>query len=104
MYTDVTTCPPWNIRKSLLQPRVPVPKGNDCGGVLKNKWERNYQLLCQFKKREGHCNVPPNHVEDDVKLGNWLDRQRRSKKKGIINSRRKSQLDKLGIVWSFPGH
>jgi len=64
-----------------------------------DRWERYYQLLCQFYEREGHCNVPTRHEEDGIKLGIWLNNQRELKKKGKLDSRRMSRLNELGIWW-----
>lgn len=42
------------------------------------RWERNFQLLLQFRDREGHLNVPAKLEEWDashnqrVRLGNWV--------------------------------
>jgi len=40
------------------------------------KWESNYELLCKFYEREGHCDVTTRHVENETKLEDWLKRQR----------------------------
>jgi len=35
-------------------------------------------------------------VEDDTRLGSWLVTQRKSKKRGSLNTERVTRLDKLG--------
>mmetsp|Transcript_1050 Transcript_1050/g.1879 ORF Transcript_1050/g.1879 Transcript_1050/m.1879 type:complete len:797 (+) Transcript_1050:104-2494(+) len=41
-------------------------------------WEEAYGRLEKFKKRHGHCNVPPGHeTKDGFPLGDWLILQRR---------------------------
>ena len=43
--------------------------------VLHQKWENYYNFLMKYKDREGHCNVPEKHKEDEENLGNWLTTQ-----------------------------
>jgi superfamily II DNA or RNA helicase len=67
---------------------------------LEAQWEHRFGLfLEQFKKREGHCNVPRLHIEDGANLGNWLGTQRKAKKKGGLLSDRERRLEALGVVW-----
>ena len=40
--------------------------------VISGQWEKMFALLNDFKKREGHCNVPYSHKEDGENLGWWL--------------------------------
>jgi predicted helicase len=60
-------------------------------------WDRWFGLLQKFKKREGHCRVAFTHIEDSVKLGYWVCRQR--KIRGQISSGRQSKLDALSFTW-----
>jgi len=69
--------------------------------VLSEKWEKNYRLLLKFRQREGHSNVPARHIEDGTKLGNWLDRQRREKKKGKLDRSLDKRLEDAGIAWDM---
>jgi hypothetical protein len=39
-------------------------------------WERGYDLLRSFVAREGHARVPANHLENSIKLGQWVRDQR----------------------------
>jgi len=68
-----------------------------------DQWERNFGMFQQYKKREGHCDVPISHEEDGIKLGSWLARQRqvRKGKHGILGADRIERLNKLGTRWSF---
>jgi len=69
-----------------------------------DQWERSIALLQQFKEREGHCNVPQGHEEDDIKLGHWLVRQRQARKGNqsyALSEDRIKRLDEIGIRWSF---
>ena len=54
----------------------------------RQRWGEYYNLMLQFKKREGHLNVPQDHVEDDKNLGFWLNRQREAHKNGILEGDR----------------
>jgi hypothetical protein len=36
-------------------------------------WKETFSLLKQFKKREGHCDVPQSHKEDGANLGKWTN-------------------------------
>mmetsp|Transcript_9217 Transcript_9217/g.13460 ORF Transcript_9217/g.13460 Transcript_9217/m.13460 type:complete len:85 (+) Transcript_9217:211-465(+) len=35
-------------------------------------WDENFELLMQFKTKNGHCNVPFRHVEQGKSLGFWV--------------------------------
>jgi len=63
-------------------------------------WENVFQLLKQYKQREGNCNVLQNHKEDNFNLGYWLNTQRKLKKKGTLEDSRKEELERLGVVWN----
>jgi len=65
------------------------------------KWTEMFQLLVQFSKREGHCNVYRYHEEDGQKLGMWLCRQRLYQKKGGLSADRIRHLGQVGVVWSI---
>jgi hypothetical protein len=69
--------------------------------VRQLQWEEKYLLLKQFKKREGHCNVPALfHTEDGIKLGLWVAHQRRVKKKEKLDPDRQHHLEEIGIEWT----
>ena len=83
-----------------------IAKLNEIGmswDPLAEKWERHFALLEQYCEREGHCDVPRSHEEDEVKLGVWVDIQRqvRKGKQGVLGADRIERLDNLGIRWSF---
>ena len=64
--------------------------------VTPSNWESNLSLLKQFKKREGHCNVPRSHEEDGAPLGRWVATQRHRK---TLNQERMKSLEKVGLLW-----
>ena len=72
--------------------------------VYSEEWENNYHLLFKFQQREGHSHVVNNHIEDGIRLGCWLCKQRQEKKKGKLDIKCEKQLDKIGVVWTFSSH
>jgi hypothetical protein len=69
-------------------------------------WEESYQLLCEYQKTHGNCNVP----QSQKPLGTFVNRQRieyarfmdpQSDKPTAMTSRRKELLDKIGFVWDI---
>mmetsp|Transcript_26444 Transcript_26444/g.29250 ORF Transcript_26444/g.29250 Transcript_26444/m.29250 type:complete len:591 (+) Transcript_26444:437-2209(+) len=69
--------------------------------LLSEHWENYYRLLVRFKQREGHSNVPYNHIEDDMKLGRWFVRQKEQKKKGRLDKSLQKQLEDVGVIWNY---
>ena len=71
------------------------------GGFVWNKhqdtWERGFDALLRFKQREGHCNVPGTHKEENFNLGNWVTQQRVQKE--TMPPERRSRLEGEGFSW-----
>jgi hypothetical protein len=65
-------------------------------------WDKTLALLQQFKKREGHCNVPQSHKEDQANLGIWVNDQRQLKKKEKLDPEREKRLEEIGFEWVLP--
>ncbi len=63
--------------------------------VIQSAWERAYNALCSFVKREGHARVPQSHVEEGINLGHWVSHQR------VI--RRKLSKEYTGALERLPG-
>jgi len=62
-----------------------------------HKWEIGFSNLLKFNKREGHCRVPTNHLENGYRLGDWTQHQRT-----YLNSlsyERAERLNALGFIW-----
>merc|ERR1712194_34451 len=81
--------------------------GDDLGVVwdMQNQqWQNYFTLLVKYKDREGHCNVPYSHKEDGENLGQWLRNQRQAMKKGKLDSGKRKQLKKIGVVWDVLNH
>jgi ribosomal protein L7Ae-like RNA K-turn-binding protein len=64
------------------------------------RWDETCALLKQFKKREGHCNVPQSHTEDEANLGKWVNNQRQLKTKEKLDSDRLKRLEEIGFKWA----
>jgi len=62
-----------------------------------DEWEKFYQLLIDFKSRNGHCNVPHNYKENE-KLSRWVKNQRIAQY-NHLTSERKQKLNQIGFVW-----
>jgi superfamily II DNA or RNA helicase len=73
---------------------------------LSDQWEAGFSALLKFKEREGHCLVSQGHVENDFKLGIWVNKQRstfetqRSFRHDLFENQ-KIRLDEIGFVWDF---
>jgi hypothetical protein len=68
-------------------------------GLPSATWDETYVLLQQFKSREGHCNVPRSHTEDEANLGTWVSHQRRLKTKDKLDPDRQKRLEDVGFGW-----
>jgi hypothetical protein len=64
---------------------------------LSEQWERSFSALQKFKKRVGHCGVLRMHIEDGIKLGKWIGKQRRNKAE--LSPDRIRRLDSIGFIW-----
>jgi hypothetical protein len=69
-------------------------------GLPSATWDETYALLQQFKKREGHCNVPRSHTEDEANLGVWVNNQRQLKTKEKFDPDRQKRLEEIGFKWA----
>jgi hypothetical protein len=63
-------------------------------------WDRAVEYLRNFQEREGHSNVPQNHIEQGFNLGQWVANQRNAHRRGIIKTDRKNTLEEQpGWTW-----
>ena len=58
-------------------------------------WEAGFSKLLQFKKAEGHVNVPQRYNLDGFKLGAWVSNLRNAR--STLSIERKQQLDEIGF-------
>ena len=68
--------------------------------VNDQKWEDMFALLVQYNTREGHCNVPKRHREQNKNLGTWVKNQRAVKINGLLSNEKIKRLDSIGIAWN----
>ena len=70
-------------------------------------WQRKFERLCVFQRENGHCRVPQSYIVDSVKLGQWVQYQRKYYKNReigkegdtSISSERIAQLNSIGFDW-----
>jgi superfamily II DNA or RNA helicase len=73
-------------------------------------WEKAFESLVKFQKREGHCIVPQKHLEDGLHLGYWVSSQRKNRlqiqsgksvreSKSALTPERINRLDSFGFSW-----
>lgn len=63
--------------------------------VPKYQWEEAVKNLKKFKLREGHCNVPKAHKEDDYPLGTWVNNRKSKWQK--LSPEKQNQLLEIGF-------
>lgn len=63
-------------------------------------WEERFAMLEKFTAREGHARVPQRHVEQGVRLGQWVSVQRHDAVSDVIAPERRKRLEALpGWAW-----
>ncbi len=67
-----------------------------CWNILDASWNHYFDKLVQFKKKNGHCNIPIDYPEDPS-FAFWINRQRTKKAK--FSKERIARLDELGFDW-----
>lgn len=66
--------------------------------LKENFWEQMFGKLRQFQARHGHCRVSRARSHD-IRLVQWVIRQRQERKRGKIPAERIKRLDALGFDW-----
>jgi hypothetical protein len=78
----------------------------DCSGAT---WEGRLSELADYRKIQGHCNVPTANYSENPQLANWVGRQRnqyRLQLEGKTSSMTLSRiqaLESLGFKWDCSG-
>jgi uncharacterized protein YbgA (DUF1722 family) len=63
-------------------------------------WHQQYEKLLEYKRKNGHCNVPQTkNEEQDKSLGDWVHTQRTLHNNNKLGIDRKRILDGIGFVW-----
>jgi hypothetical protein len=58
-------------------------------------WEKGFSYLKIYEEREGHCRVPTRHMENNFKLGLWLQSQRQNL--ASLSDERRKRLTEFGF-------
>ncbi len=68
-------------------------------------WFKMYGYAVKFYKGHGHLNIPSNYEikekNEIIKLGVWINSQRKCKKKNLLSEEKIAYLEKLNIKWNF---
>jgi excisionase family DNA binding protein len=65
-----------------------------------DSWDRHYEKLVGFVERTGSARVPERHIEDELRLGQWVRAQRRFRRRGTLREDRTRRLEALpGWSW-----
>ena len=62
-------------------------------------WSRNYEAAKRYFAQFGNLNVPAGHVENGVKLYNWLADLRKKYRAGVLTNEQIEQMNALGMRW-----
>lgn len=86
-----------NNRRALSDEQIKLLEdmGFDWTTRADSAWERNFERLAEYKRRNGNVNVPVNYVQGGVRLGKWLARQR--SESGKLTDGQRSRLTQLGV-------
>jgi hypothetical protein len=60
-------------------------------------WEKGFSLLLRYKLEHGQFGVPLDLVEDEFRLGTWVDHQRKFWKKGKLDEDKVERLANIGF-------
>jgi superfamily II DNA or RNA helicase len=63
-----------------------------------DQWNEAYEALCSYRKREGHCRVNNDFVQDGIKLGVWVTHQRKNKNQ--LTPDQFIRLQSQGFEWT----
>jgi hypothetical protein len=77
-----------------------IAKLNDLGfpwAPIDESWNIRYAALVEFKNKHGHCDV---REQDNLKLAQWVQDQRKIQKRGKLAPERLARLDALEFVWN----
>jgi hypothetical protein len=94
------------LKLSKITVDVPVKISDDfCENILikivercSSSWNYQYEMLKEFKKKHGHCNVPRDYLENRA-LAVWVCKQRYRYKKGRLLIERVEKLEEIGFDW-----
>jgi len=61
-------------------------------------WDDKFERLEQFRRTNGHCNVPVFNYDKDPKLSRWCNNQKWKNNKGTLRPDRKAKLQSIGFL------
>lgn len=67
---------------------------------LDYQWERNYLACSKYYIEHHDLDVPSGYISDDgLKIGAWVNRQRRQRNSGNLTEEQIRRLDAIGMLW-----
>ena len=60
-------------------------------------WEKGFSLILQYKLKHGQLNVPLDLIEDEFRLGSWVNHQRKFWKEGKLDEDKVTRLANIGF-------
>ena len=63
-------------------------------------WSRKYDIAKKYREEYGNLLVPDKFHYSGINLGNWIYLQRKNYKDGKLADKRKTQLERIGMVWN----
>ncbi|MGG1650475.1 Helicase associated domain protein [Paenibacillus sp. NRS-1775] len=67
--------------------------------VDENLWHNFYEILIEFKQKNGHLIVPRGYTVESYKLSVWVKTQRRFYKNNRLSQERIDMLNSIGFQW-----
>lgn len=64
------------------------------------EWRTRYLDLVEYKRVNGHCNVPQTLSKGGLALASWLSNQRMERRRGLLDPERERLLTNLGVEWN----
>lgn len=66
-----------------------------------DNWNIRFELLKEYKEKNGDTNVPSSYIVNDIDLGAWVRKQRVSYNSGKLIDEKINKLNEIGMIWSF---
>jgi hypothetical protein len=90
----------WNIKNITLQLEHPSGAYVEQVKALNDNWDRHFAELAAYVKQHGHCRVPAQEPRWAF-LYQWIRRQRKQARAGVMPAQRRAQLERLGFPWEI---
>ena len=62
-------------------------------------WEEGFEALKEYKEKHGNCRVPESWIENNLKLGRWVERQREKYQSEKLSDDHIKRLEDVGFTW-----